>query len=153
MCHFSLHISLGFGRRRPIKRTKWKCGDIFFTKDSSCSFDHAAHDPNNLLNPFHPLVRLVCLATLPLTETIMLDSRQPSLSPLQESPTSQGNNTPCARPAIPTIDLSSSGQSTRTDVAAMSLPSMGVFSQDAKTSPCNMEPILQILPQGGAPVD
>lgn len=55
----------------------------------------------------------VCLATLPLAEATIPDSRQPSLSPLQESPTSQGNDTLCACPAIPTIDLPSLGQSTR----------------------------------------
>ena len=135
---------MGFERRRLIKRTKWKCGDSFFTKYSSCSFDRAAHDPNNLLNPLHPSVRPVCFATIPLAETAMPDSRQPSLSPLQESLTSQGNDTTCAHPAIPTIDLSSPSQSTRTDVAAMSLPSMGVFSQDAKTSACIPIPLEEI---------
>ncbi|XTI95216.1 hypothetical protein V2W45_1007032 [Cenococcum geophilum] len=49
MCHFSLHI--------------WKCGDSFFTKHSSCSFDRAAHDPNNLLNPLHPSVSMPCYTT------------------------------------------------------------------------------------------
>jgi hypothetical protein len=77
-----------------------------------------------------------CLATLPLAEATMPDGGKPSLSPLQKPPTSQGNNTLCACPAIPTIDLPSPGQSTRTDVAAMSLPSMEVFSQDAMASTC-----------------
>ncbi|KAF2270808.1 hypothetical protein CC78DRAFT_573161 [Lojkania enalia] len=35
----------------------WKCGDSYFTKYSSCSFDRAAHDPDNLLNPLHSSVR------------------------------------------------------------------------------------------------
>ncbi|KAF2254807.1 hypothetical protein BU26DRAFT_546937 [Trematosphaeria pertusa] len=42
MCHWVLRI--------------WKCGDSFFTKYSSCSFDRAVHDPNNLLNPLHPSI-------------------------------------------------------------------------------------------------
>lgn len=35
---------------------KWRCGDSFFTKSSSCSFDRAAHGPDNLLNPLHPSI-------------------------------------------------------------------------------------------------
>lgn len=35
---------------------QWQCGDSFFTKHSSCSFDRAACDPNNLLNPLHPSI-------------------------------------------------------------------------------------------------
>ena len=35
---------------------QWKCGDSFFTKYSSCSFDRAVSDPNNLLNPLHPSI-------------------------------------------------------------------------------------------------
>jgi hypothetical protein len=35
---------------------KWRCGDSFFTKSSSCSFDRAAHSLNNLLNPLHPSI-------------------------------------------------------------------------------------------------
>ncbi|KAF1842337.1 uncharacterized protein K460DRAFT_370311 [Cucurbitaria berberidis CBS 394.84] len=42
MCHWQLRV--------------WQCGDSFFTKYSSCSFDRAAHDLNNLLNPLHPSV-------------------------------------------------------------------------------------------------
>ncbi|CAO2657436.1 Nn.00g035620.m01.CDS01 [Neocucurbitaria sp. VM-36] len=42
MCHWVLRV--------------WKCGESGFTKYSSCSFDRAAHDPNNLLNPLHPSI-------------------------------------------------------------------------------------------------
>jgi hypothetical protein len=39
-----------------IDSTQWQCGDSFFTKYSSCSFDRAAHDPSSLLNPLHPSI-------------------------------------------------------------------------------------------------
>ncbi|PSN63241.1 hypothetical protein BS50DRAFT_637760 [Corynespora cassiicola Philippines] len=42
MCHWVLRV--------------WTCGDSFFTKYSSCSYDRAAHDPANLLNPLHPSI-------------------------------------------------------------------------------------------------
>ncbi|KAF1838725.1 hypothetical protein BDW02DRAFT_575997 [Decorospora gaudefroyi] len=42
MCHWVLRV--------------WQCGDSFFTKYSSCSFDRAAHHPNNPLNPLHPSI-------------------------------------------------------------------------------------------------
>ena len=85
----------------------------------------------------HTKASMPCYITMP-------DGRKSSLTPLQKSPTSQGNNTLCACPAIPTIDLPSPGQSTRTDVAAMSLPSMEVFSQDAMASACIPIPLNEI---------
>ncbi|KAF2867975.1 hypothetical protein BDV95DRAFT_581018 [Massariosphaeria phaeospora] len=42
MCHWVLRV--------------WQCGVSFFTKYSSCSYDRAAHDPTNLLNPLHPSI-------------------------------------------------------------------------------------------------
>ncbi|KAH7126813.1 hypothetical protein B0J11DRAFT_505536 [Dendryphion nanum] len=42
MCHWVLRV--------------WQCGDSFFTKYSSCSFDRAAHDQAGLLNPLHPSI-------------------------------------------------------------------------------------------------
>jgi hypothetical protein len=35
---------------------QWQCGDSFFTKYSSCSFDRAANDASHLLNPLHPSI-------------------------------------------------------------------------------------------------
>ncbi|KAI9858296.1 MAG: hypothetical protein M1813_007571 [Trichoglossum hirsutum] len=43
MCHYTLHIHT--------------CGDSYFTKYSSCSFDRAAHHPQSALNPLHPFAR------------------------------------------------------------------------------------------------
>ncbi|KAF2735173.1 hypothetical protein EJ04DRAFT_523112 [Polyplosphaeria fusca] len=39
MCHWKLRV--------------WKCGESYFTKYSSCSFDRAVHSPDNPLNPLH----------------------------------------------------------------------------------------------------
>jgi hypothetical protein len=39
-----------------IGLSQWKCGDSFFTKYSSCSFDRAAYDPTNPFNPLHPSI-------------------------------------------------------------------------------------------------
>lgn len=39
-----------------IDGKQWQCGDSYFTKCSPCSFDRAAHDPHNLLNPLHPSI-------------------------------------------------------------------------------------------------
>lgn len=38
---------------------QWTCGDSYFTKHSSCSFDRAVHDPHGLLNPLHSSIRPV----------------------------------------------------------------------------------------------
>jgi Pyruvate/2-oxoacid:ferredoxin oxidoreductase delta subunit len=62
------------------------------------------------------------------TTSTMPDGRKPSLSPLQKSPTSQGNNTLCACPAISRRQAKSR--------ELMSLPFMEVFSQDAMASAC-----------------
>lgn len=36
---------------------QWTCGDSFFTKCSSCSFDRALHGADSLLNPVHSSIR------------------------------------------------------------------------------------------------
>ncbi|KAI9674043.1 MAG: hypothetical protein M1829_003886 [Trizodia sp. TS-e1964] len=51
MCHFTLHVH--------------PCGDSYFTKYSSCSYDRAAHHPNSILNPLHPLMTPEIFRTSP----------------------------------------------------------------------------------------
>ena len=43
MCHFALYIH--------------PCGDSYYLKYSSCSYDRFAHHPESALNPLHPLTR------------------------------------------------------------------------------------------------
>lgn len=38
---------------------EFTCGDSYFTKQSSCSFDRAAYSPNDLLNPLHSSIKPV----------------------------------------------------------------------------------------------
>jgi hypothetical protein len=59
MCHWVLRVvSLPCRPYRAsyVDLIQWECGDSFFTKYSSCSFDRAAHDPSSLLNPLHPSI-------------------------------------------------------------------------------------------------
>lgn len=57
MCHWTLRVA-SFHYHIKIESTnttQWQCGDSFFTKHSSCSFDRAVL-PNNPLNPLHPSI-------------------------------------------------------------------------------------------------
>lgn len=57
MCHWTLRV-VSFDERLNVQiadANQWECGDSFFTKYSSCSFDRAVH-PNNPLNPLHPSI-------------------------------------------------------------------------------------------------
>ncbi|KAF2502932.1 hypothetical protein BU16DRAFT_23855 [Lophium mytilinum] len=105
MCHFALHI--------------WKCGDSFFTKYSSCSFDRAVHDTSNLLNPLHQFVRphgrpLPCPPPSEPDLSPRTCHATPNTLSSTSSSRSSSNDTPRPRLAVPTIDLSSPGRSTYT---------------------------------------
>lgn len=59
MCHWVLRVVsiLSYPcADQNLDLTQWQCGDSFFTKYSSCSFDRAAHAPANPINPLHPLI-------------------------------------------------------------------------------------------------
>ncbi|KAF2817490.1 uncharacterized protein BDZ99DRAFT_470487 [Mytilinidion resinicola] len=105
MCHFALHI--------------WKCGDSFFTKYSSCSFDRAVHDTNSLLNPLHQSVRphgrhLPCPPPSEPDLSPRTCHATPNTMSSTSSSRSSSNDTPRPCLAVPTIDLSSPGRSTYT---------------------------------------
>jgi hypothetical protein len=63
------NVPLGFASRKlsipleyavhgaNVSGRQWQCGDSYFTKHSSCSFDQAAFVPDNPLSPLHPSIR------------------------------------------------------------------------------------------------
>lgn len=145
-------------KTRKLIEAQWKCGDSFFTKYSSCSFDRAAHNPSNLLNPLHPSIVPVAVdkctrQSAPDISTWTTTSPPPRPGAKKAENGSRGkckdngknksktkakNNKkddtatkPCLpRPKLPTIDLSVPGN---TVVASTGHGTEAVYPRDAKT--------------------
>jgi hypothetical protein len=88
---------------------QWQCGDSFFTKYSSCSFDRAAHDPNNLLNPLHPSITpfgqdKTGPQSKPCTARSMQASQQPSKDGLIRAKANRKPQPVLCRPSLSTIE-------------------------------------------------
>lgn len=92
---------------------QWKCGDSFFAKQSSCSFDRAAC-PNNPLNPLRPSITPLTHAKLS-ADSRLEPSRIENVQKMIESPhcSMPGNTTRLQsrgvppnlpRPTLATID-------------------------------------------------
>jgi hypothetical protein len=78
MCHFALYIH--------------PCGDSYYLKYSSCSYDRFAHHPESALNPLHPLT-------------------QPDLHKVAEASSSSPENTSSTASPTPTSSTSTSSTS------------------------------------------
>lgn len=113
----------GSSRSRIANTTQWECGDSFFTRYSSCSFDRAAHSPKNPLNPLHPSItpfihedplsrsRSYNTKTAAFGSSCTNGDEQESIATKQSSRTrtstrkqSRSQHTNLPRPALATID-------------------------------------------------
>ncbi|TKA79486.1 hypothetical protein B0A49_03403 [Cryomyces minteri] len=87
-------------RLRYSPKFQWTCGDSSFTKYSPCSFDRAARDPHDLLNPLHPLVRPALLTKAASNQTAPTANPPTSASRTTANYTTQvDTDTPTNSPA------------------------------------------------------
>ncbi|KAF2192657.1 hypothetical protein K469DRAFT_717232, partial [Zopfia rhizophila CBS 207.26] len=118
MCHWVLRV--------------WQCGDSFFTKYSSCSFDRAVNDPANLLNPLHSSIRPIGMPnnTAPSCPDTTSSSRKSSSCSTASPASTTSGNTSSSHMAVPTVDLYSPG---KTQTTLVSNSSEVDYLRDAKT--------------------
>ncbi|TKA65762.1 hypothetical protein B0A49_10796 [Cryomyces minteri] len=93
---------------------QWTCGDSSFTKYSPCSFDRAARDSHDLLNPLHPLVRPALLTKAASNQTAPTANPPTSASRTTANYTTQvdtdtPNNNPADLTMPSTLPLSAIG--------------------------------------------